>query len=100
MAAMSSSLGSVARNDWGGWKIYRASKAALNTLMRSYAARHQDDGRSLALVDPGWVRTDMGRPGASLAVEEIIPEVADAIERHVGQPGVRFLNYRNETVPW
>jgi len=66
---MSSSLGSVALNDRGGWEVYRASKAALNTLMRSYAARHAGDGRTLALVDPGWVRTDMGGSNAPRSVE-------------------------------
>jgi NAD(P)-dependent dehydrogenase (short-subunit alcohol dehydrogenase family) len=62
IAVMSSSLGSVSLNERGGWEVYRASKAALNTLMRSYAARHVNDTRSLALVDPGWVRTGNGRP--------------------------------------
>jgi NAD(P)-dependent dehydrogenase (short-subunit alcohol dehydrogenase family) len=77
---MSSSMGSVALNETGGWEVYRASKAALNTLMRSYAVRHARDGRSLALVDPGWVRTDMGGSDASISVEESIPGVADALE--------------------
>src|SRR6201999_2819398 len=35
IALMSSSMGSVALNETGGWEVYRASKAALNTLMRS-----------------------------------------------------------------
>ena len=48
IAIMSSSMGSVALNETGGWEVYRASKAALNTLMRSYAVRHARDGRSLA----------------------------------------------------
>ena len=100
IAAMSSSLGSVALNDRGGWEVYRASKAALNTLMRSYAARHASDCRSLALVDPGWVRTEMGGPAASLGIEDSIPGVADALAAQAGQPGLRYFNYRGETVPW
>jgi NAD(P)-dependent dehydrogenase (short-subunit alcohol dehydrogenase family) len=100
IAAMSSSLGSVALNERGGWEVYRASKAALNTLMRSYAARHAGDDRSLALVDPGWVRTDMGGPTASLAIEDSIPGVADALEAHAGKKALRYFNYRGETVPW
>jgi NAD(P)-dependent dehydrogenase (short-subunit alcohol dehydrogenase family) len=100
IAVMSSSLGSVALNDRGGWEVYRASKAALNTLMRSYAARHAGDQRSLALVDPGWVRTDMGGSEASLSVEESIPGIVDAVAARHGQPGLRYFNYRGETVPW
>jgi NAD(P)-dependent dehydrogenase (short-subunit alcohol dehydrogenase family) len=100
IAIMSSSMGSVALNETGGWEVYRASKAALNTLMRSYAARHVGDERALALVDPGWVRTDMGGSDASLSVEESIPGVVDALAARGGQPGLRYFNYKGETVPW
>jgi NAD(P)-dependent dehydrogenase (short-subunit alcohol dehydrogenase family) len=57
IGVMSSGLGSVADNEQGGWEIYRGSKAALNTFMRSYAARHRKDRRSLVIIAPGWVRT-------------------------------------------
>jgi NAD(P)-dependent dehydrogenase (short-subunit alcohol dehydrogenase family) len=100
IAVMSSSLGSVGLNQSGRWETYRASKAALNMLMRSYAARHVADRRSLALVDPGWVRTDMGGSTASLGIEESIPGVADALAAWHGQQGLRFFDYKGETVPW
>jgi NAD(P)-dependent dehydrogenase (short-subunit alcohol dehydrogenase family) len=100
IAVMSSSLGSVALNERGGWEVYRASKAALNTLMRSYAARHAGDRRSVALVDPGWVRTDMGGSAAGLSIDQSIPGVVDALEARRGQPGLRYFNYKGETVPW
>ncbi len=100
IAIMSSSLGSVSLNETGGWEVYRASKAALNTLMRSYAARHAGDGHALALVDPGWVRTDMGGTSANLGIEESIPGVVGALEGRMGKPGLRYLDYKGETVPW
>ena len=100
IAVMSSSLGSVALNERGGWEVYRASKAALNTLMRSYAARHADDRRSLALVDPGWVRTDMGGSAAGLSIDQSIPGVVDALHARRSQPGLRYFNYKGDTVPW
>jgi NAD(P)-dependent dehydrogenase (short-subunit alcohol dehydrogenase family) len=62
---MSSRQGSVSVNTRGGHEAYRASKAALNSLMRSYAARHQDDPRTLLLMHPGWVKTDLGGPAHS-----------------------------------
>ena len=68
--------------------------------MRSYAARHASGRRSLALVDPGWVRTEMGGPAASLGIEDSVPGVADALGAQAGQPGLRYFNYRGETVPW
>ncbi len=43
IAIMSSGQGSVSNNENGGYEVYRGSKAALNMLMRSFAARHADD---------------------------------------------------------
>src|SRR5277367_1094357 len=56
IAVMSSGQGSVANNERGGFEVYRASKSALNQLMRSFAARHHDDTRTLLLMAPGWVK--------------------------------------------
>lgn len=100
IAAMSSSMGSVSLNERGGWEVYRASKAALNMLMRSYAVRRADDRHTLALVDPGWVQTEMGGENARLSIEESIPGVVDALIARAGQPGLQYFNYRGETVPW
>jgi NAD(P)-dependent dehydrogenase (short-subunit alcohol dehydrogenase family) len=100
IAVMSSGLGSVANNDRGGWEIYRASKASLNTLMRSFAARHRDDPRSFLIIAPGWVRTDMGGPAADLDVESSIRGVADTIAARAGQAGVAYLDHAGRTVPW
>ncbi|HME83762.1 MAG TPA: hypothetical protein VKG91_04220 [Roseiarcus sp.] len=66
IAIMSSGQGSVSNNETGGHEVYRASKAALNTLMRCFAARHLGDPRTLLLLAPGWVRTGMGGPKARL----------------------------------
>jgi NAD(P)-dependent dehydrogenase (short-subunit alcohol dehydrogenase family) len=98
IAVMSSALGSVSRNESGGWEVYRASKAALNTLMRSYGARNRQ--RSVAVVTPGWVQTDMGGPAAPLTMDQSIPGVVDAVAACAGQPGVRFVDYTGNPVAW
>lgn len=100
IAVMSSDLGSVGDNTEGGWEGYRASKAALNTLMRSYAARQPERSRTLLLMAPGWVRTDMGGDGAPLDISESIPRVVDVVTAQTGCSGLQYLNYRGETVPW
>jgi len=100
IAAMSSGLGSVADNERGGWEVYRASKAALNTLMRSFAARHPGDTRTMLVVAPGWIRTDMGGSQAPFSIEESIPLIADMIASNSGKPGLRYLNRLGETVRW
>jgi hypothetical protein len=44
--------GSVTNNVNGGHEVYRGSKAALNTFMRSFASRHTGDLRTLVLMSP------------------------------------------------
>ena len=100
IAIMSSGQGSVTNNESGGYEVYRASKAALNTLMRSFAARHKGDNRTLLLLAPGWVRTDMGGPQARLSIDESIPNLVNTIEAQRGKPGLQYLDYRGQPVPW
>jgi NAD(P)-dependent dehydrogenase (short-subunit alcohol dehydrogenase family) len=100
IAIMSSGQGSVANNNRGGFEIYRASKSALNQLMRSYAARHHDDTRTLLLLAPGWVKTGVGGPNARFTVEETIPSLVTTVDAQRGRPGLRYLDYRGETVAW
>ena len=100
IAVMSSRQGSVADNERGGFEVYRASKSALNQLMRGFAARHAGDPHTLLLIAPGWVQTDLGGPGAPLTIGESIPGVVDTIEAQAGKGGLQFLNYQGETVRW
>ena len=100
IAVMSSGQGSVANNETGGFEVYRGSKAALNTFMRSFAARHTDDPRTLVLMAPGWVRTELGGPHARLSIEESIPNVVTTLDTQTGKPGLQYLDYLGRTVPW
>jgi NAD(P)-dependent dehydrogenase (short-subunit alcohol dehydrogenase family) len=97
---MSSRQGSISFNTRGGHEVYRASKSALNQLMRSYAARRSNDPHTLLLLHPGWVQTELGGPGAQLTVEESAHGVVSTIEAHLGDGGLQFLDYQNQVVPW
>ena len=100
IAVMSSGQGSVANNERGGAEVYRASKAALNTLMRSYAARHASDQRTLLLLAPGWIRTDLGGPSAPFSIEESVPVLVATIEAQRGKSGLQYIDRQGHAVPW
>jgi NAD(P)-dependent dehydrogenase (short-subunit alcohol dehydrogenase family) len=99
IVAMSSGLGSVANNTRGEWEIYRASKASLNTLLRSYALRRGGQ-RTVIAIAPGWVRTDMGGANADLDVETSVRGMADTIAARAGKPGCIYVNYQDKDLPW
>ncbi|MFS2153909.1 MULTISPECIES: SDR family NAD(P)-dependent oxidoreductase [unclassified Rhizobium] len=99
IAIMTSELGSI-HNAKGGWQLYSSSKAALNMLIKGYAAQHEEDRHTLLLVAPGWVRTEMGGSNAALSIEESIPLVVDMVEANRGKPGLRYVDRFNATLPW
>jgi NAD(P)-dependent dehydrogenase (short-subunit alcohol dehydrogenase family) len=100
IAVMSSGQGSVANNERGGFEVYRGTKAALNMFMRSYAARHHNDPRTMLLLAPGWVQTRVGGPNARLTIDESIPRLVKVIDAQHGRGGLHYLDYHGDTVPW
>jgi len=100
VGVMSSGQGSIAHNTNGTNDVYRASKAALNQSMSSYAGRHADDGRALVLMAPGWIRTEMGGSNAPFSVEEAMPQIVDVLIAQQDAAGLRYLDRNGRTVPW
>jgi NAD(P)-dependent dehydrogenase (short-subunit alcohol dehydrogenase family) len=95
---MTSILGSIASNAGGGMELYRATKSALNMLGSCFALRHK--ASPVILLHPGWVRTDMGGEKAPLDVETSVRGQIDAIASRAGKPGIGYLDYQGQTLPW
>jgi NAD(P)-dependent dehydrogenase (short-subunit alcohol dehydrogenase family) len=100
IAFMSSGLGSVANKTDSYSDLYSASKAALNSLSRSFAASLGGRRVTVLAIAPGWVRTDMGGPQATLSVEESVRGVVDVLERSAGSGKHGFFDYRGREVAW
>ena len=100
IGVMSSGQGSISNNERGGREVYRGTKAALNMYMRSYATRHDKVRRSLVLIAPGWVRTDLGGPGATYSIEETVPRIVDIMLAKRGRPGLEYLDRDGNSVRW
>jgi NAD(P)-dependent dehydrogenase (short-subunit alcohol dehydrogenase family) len=100
VGVMSSGQGSIANNANGTNDVYRASKAALNQAMSSYAGRRENADRAVVLMAPGWIRTELGGPGAPFAVEDAMPQIVDVLLAQQEKPGLRFLDRHGQTAPW
>ncbi|MFZ5961090.1 SDR family oxidoreductase [Pseudomonas knackmussii] len=100
LAFMTSELGSVAGNESGGMALYRASKAALNSLTRSFVAELGETGLTVLNLHPGWVRTDMGGEAAPLDVETSVKGLVDQVEAYAGLGGQHYLDYQGTTIDW
>lgn len=66
---ISSILGSIAENKSGGMYGYRPSKAAMNMVTKSLHEELKNKGIIVAALHPGWVRTGIGGPEATLSPE-------------------------------
>lgn len=99
VAFTTSRMGSVALNTAGDMELYRASKAALNSLTRGLTAK-LDRPITVLSLHPGWVRTDMGGQGADLDVQTSVRGLLDAIEdrRRTGQHG--FVDHAGAELAW
>lgn len=92
LITLSSSMGSIAGNEYGGWYAYRASKAAVNSLMKSVALELDEAVIAVAL-HPGWVQTDMGGPGADMDVQTSVAGMMNVIDGLEPEDNGAFLGF-------
>ena len=97
-AFMSSQMASVELARAAQMPLYGASKAALNSLLRSWSQTNPDLG--LLALHPGWVRTEMGGNDAPLSIEESVSGLIRVIDAYTGQAGCRFIDHRGTPLPW
>ncbi|MHA1565648.1 MAG: SDR family oxidoreductase [Alphaproteobacteria bacterium] len=99
-AFISSEMGSIGRNDEFRAPIYRSSKAALNAGVRCLANQYRSEGLIAVVMHPGWVRTDMGGPGATLSTEQSSTGIRKVIAGLSPQHSGRFWNYDGAELAW
>jgi len=100
LAAVSSRLGSIGlAADTTNW-LYRASKAALNSVVKSASIELGARGVVCMALSPGWVRTDMGGPSAPLDVRDSVAALRRVIAAANRSHNGRFLHYTGEQLEW
>jgi NAD(P)-dependent dehydrogenase (short-subunit alcohol dehydrogenase family) len=79
---------------------YRASKAAVNKVMQCVATELKPKGIAVAVIHPGWVRTDMGGAGADIDVGTSAAGIVSVIEELSIATTGRFWNYDGSAIAW
>ncbi|MBS0288183.1 MAG: SDR family oxidoreductase [Proteobacteria bacterium] len=101
IASLSSSMGSISENTSGGYYSYRASKAALNMVMKSAAIDLASQHIKVLLLHPGWVKTRMGGDAASLSAQDSVAGMFKVMQSYNPKPGqVEYIRYNGEKLSW
>jgi NAD(P)-dependent dehydrogenase (short-subunit alcohol dehydrogenase family) len=99
IAAISSRMGSIAGASPNSY-AYRASKAAVNMVMRLVALDVAQDGIIACPFHPGWVRTDMGGANADLDVKDSVDGMRKVIAGLTQEKSGRFWQYDGQELDW
>ena len=99
LGLISSKMGSVGlRASANGW-LYRASKAAVNSVLKDASIAF--GGRATCVAyHPGWVRTDMGGPNADLSPQEAVKALRANLASLKASDNGSFLNYDGTPLAW
>jgi NAD(P)-dependent dehydrogenase (short-subunit alcohol dehydrogenase family) len=100
IVTISSMLGSMTMNDNGGSYAYRASKAGVNSIMKSMSVDLAQRGIIATAQHPGWVRTDMGGSAADIDVETSITGMKAVIDGLSMEDSGKFISYDGGEMPW
>jgi NAD(P)-dependent dehydrogenase (short-subunit alcohol dehydrogenase family) len=84
----------------GGYYAYSSCKAAVGRVMRTLATDLKDQNIIVAIVHPGWVKTDMGGPEADLTAERSISGVRHVIAKLTLADSGSFFNWDGNPHPW
>ena len=107
-AALSARVGSIADNRLGGWHSYRASKAALNMLVRNFAIELARTHREASVValHPGTVDTGLSEPfqanlpsGQLTAPPEAAHHLLNVIDGLTPAESGKAFDWKGEEIP-
>ena len=80
--------------------LYRSTKAALNSVIKTIASELESEGITAIAMNPGWIRTDMGGPTAYMDAPEAIASMRQVIAGLGPADNGRFIEYDGSPLPW
>jgi NAD(P)-dependent dehydrogenase (short-subunit alcohol dehydrogenase family) len=99
VAVMTSQMG-ARRGRAGSLGDYGDSKAALNDEFRKRSGQWRDAGAIAVVIHPGWVRTDMGGPAASIGVAESVEGIIGVLDGLTAEDHGKFFTWDGRVHPW
>ncbi len=99
VAVISSLMGSFSY-ETTSYIAYSTSKTAVNRVFNAFARELASDGVHVAILSPGWVRTDMGGPNAPLSVEDSARGLLREIARTDATLSGKFRDYVGNELVW
>jgi NAD(P)-dependent dehydrogenase (short-subunit alcohol dehydrogenase family) len=100
IVTLTSGMGSIADNTSGGAFAYRSSKVAVNMVMRSLAIDLAPRGITCVVINPGWVRTDMGGPHGTQTPAESVRKLRRLIDNLEPAHSGKFFNHDGREYAW
>ena len=100
LAFMSSGIGSIKSPDAPEMALYKASKAALNSMTNTFIGQLGEDRPTVLTLHPGWVKTDMGGEDAEIDVPTSTRGLVEQVNAYAGKGGHHFIDYQGQTIPW
>jgi len=100
LAVLSSKMGSLSERSGASGSLYRASKAALNSVLIDTALVYGKQGATCVAFHPGWVRTEMGGEGADISVEESAGGIRATLAALPASERAVYRNYDGSEIGW
>lgn len=100
ITTLSSKMGSIDDNTSGESYIYRASKSAVNMVMKSLSIDLKPYGISVATLHPGWVQTDMGGANGLINTQTSVTGLRRVIADLSLENSGQFIAFDGKSINW
>jgi NAD(P)-dependent dehydrogenase (short-subunit alcohol dehydrogenase family) len=100
LAVLSSRMGSIGERTAANGSLYRASKAAVNSVLKDVSLVFGPQGATCAAFHPGWVQTDMGGADADIPVEHSVAGLRRTLARLQPADNGGFFNHDGTSIAW
>jgi NAD(P)-dependent dehydrogenase (short-subunit alcohol dehydrogenase family) len=100
LAVLSSRMASIGSRTSANGSLYRASKAALNSVLKDASIAFGPQGATCVALHPGSVQTDMGGSGAHTPVDQSVAALRKTLAGLTAADNGSFLNYDGTPLPW